>query len=142
MHQIECRSGKIGDASSWLGHNILIAGNIAAPSGHGQYAGEFHLDAEASNLSIDFLNNRGEIVQAIELGEQQAGPITFQWDALGQDGRPLPLGPLRVRVNGGAISGLSTWTTVEGVEAPAGPANAKLITQRGEFSLAEAIRLS
>ena len=88
---------RIGDASSWLGHNILIPGNIAAPSASGQYSGEFHLDAASSNLSIDFLNSSGEIVQAIELGEQEAGPIAFQWDALDGGGRPLPLGQLKVR---------------------------------------------
>ncbi len=133
---------RVGDASSWLGHNILVPGQIAAPSAAGQYSGEFHLDANASNLSIDFLNDRGEIVQAIELGEQPAGPIAFQWDALDGQGLPLPHGSLRVRVNGGATSGLSTWTTVEAVQSPADTANAKLITPRGEFTLGDAIRLS
>ena len=133
---------RIGDASSWLGHNILVPGNIAAANSAGQYAGEFHLDADASNLSIDFLNNRGEIVQAIELGQQSAGPMTFDWDALDADGRPLPHGPLRVRVNGGAISGLSTWTNVEAVQSPGDSANARLMTPLGEFTLTEAIRLS
>jgi len=133
---------RVGDASSWLGHNILVAGNIAAPNAVGRYAGEFNLDADASNLSIDFLNDRGEIVQAIELGEQTAGPIAFNWDARDEAGLPLPHGRLRVRVNGGAISGLSTWTTVEAVEAPADGANAQLLTPHGKFSLADAIRLS
>ncbi len=133
---------RIGDASSWLGRNILIPGQIAAPNALGQYSGEFHLDADASNLSIDFLNDRGEIVQAIELGEQEAGPISFQWDALDGQGQPLPHGPLRVRVNGGATSGLSTWTTVEAVQSPSDAKNARLITPRGEYALADAIRLS
>ena len=133
---------RIGDASSWLGHNILVPGNRAAPNSWGQYAGEFHLDTPSQNLSIDFLNDKGEIVQAIELGEQVSGPIAFQWDALDASGKPMPYGQLKVRVNGGEISGLSSWTTVEAVQSPADPANARLMTARGEFSLTDAIRLS
>lgn len=135
-------SGRIGDASSWLGRHVLLPGNMAVPGDSGQYAGEFTLTATASNLSIDFLNASGEIVQAIELGEQDAGPIAFEWDALDSHGQPLGLGPLKIRVNGGAISGLSSWTTVNAVQSPADAANARLLTPRGEFAVSDAIRLS
>lgn len=135
-------ASRIGDASSWLGRNVLLPGNKALPNASGQYSGEFFLNADASDLSIDFLNDRGEIVQAIELGEQEAGPIAFEWDALDGNGRPLDHGELRVRVNGGVVSGLSSWTTVDAVQSPADAANARLITPRGEYWLSEAIRLS
>lgn len=135
-------SNRIGDASSWLGRNVLLPGNIAVPNDVGQYAGEFNLNAPATNLSIDFLNESGEIVQAIELGEQEAGPIAFEWDAQDGSGRPLDLGALRIRVNGGVISDLSSWTTVDAVQSPSDTANARLLTPRGEFTLSEALRLS
>lgn len=135
-------ANRIGDASSWLGRNVLLPGNMAVPNEAGQYAGEFMLNAPASDLSIDFLNNSGEIVQAIELGEQEAGTIAFEWDALDSDGHPLDLGALKIRVNGGAISGLSSWTTVDAVQSPTDGGNARLVTPRGEYWLSEAIRLS
>lgn len=135
-------SGRIGDASSWLGRHVLLPGNMAVPGDSGQYAGEFTLTEIASNLSIDFLNASGEIVQAIELGKQEPGPIAFEWDALDGNGKPLDLGPLKIRVNGGAISGLSSWTTVDAVQSPADAAHARLITPRGEFTVSDAIRLS
>ncbi|QTD56494.1 flagellar hook assembly protein FlgD [Parasphingorhabdus cellanae] len=134
-------NNRIGDASSWLGRNVLVPGNMAVPNEAGQYAGEFYLTAPAEDLSIDFLNDRGEIVQAIELGEQKAGPIVFEWDALDGNGKPLEHGPLKVRVNGGVIAGLSSWTIVEAVQSPTDGANARLITSRGEFWLSDAIRL-
>jgi len=135
-------SSRIGDASSWLGRNVLLPGNMAVPNAMDQYAGEFTLNAAASDLSIDFLNENGEIVQAIELGQQAAGPIAFEWDALDGDGDPLGLGALKIRVNGGAISGLSSWTTIDAVQSPTDAANARLVTPRGEYWLSEALRLS
>lgn len=134
-------SNRIGDASSWLGRNVLLPGNMAVPNDAGQYAGEFTLNAPASDLSIDFLNESGEIVQAIELGEQEAGPIAFEWDAQDGSGAPLDLGALKIRVNGGVISGLSSWTTVDAVQSPTDAAHARLVTPRGEYWLSEAIRL-
>lgn len=134
-------NNRIGDASSWLGRNVLLPGNVAIPNEAGQYAGEFTLTAPAKDLSIDFLNDRGEIVQAIELGKQEAGPIVFEWDALDENGKPLELGALKVRVNGGVISGLSSWSKVNAVQSPTDGANARLITSRGEFWLSDAIRL-
>ncbi len=134
-------NNRIGDASSWLGRNVLVPGNIAVPNEAGQYAGEFYLAAPAKNLSIDFLNDRGEIVQAIELGEQKAGSIAFDWDALDGTGQPLDHGQLKVRVNGGVVAGLSSWAKVEAVQSPTDGSNARLITPRGEFWLSEAIRL-
>ncbi len=134
-------NNRIGDASSWLGRNILVPGNMAVPNDAGQYAGEFYLTAPAKDLSIDFLNDRGEIVQAIELGEQKAGPIVFEWDALDGNGQPLDHDQLKVRVNGGVVAGLSSWAKVEAVQSPTDGANARLITTRGEFWLSDAIRL-
>ena len=135
-------ANRIGDASSWLGRNVLLSGNMAAPNAEGQYAGEFNLNAPATNLSIDFLDDSGQIVQAIELGEQEAGPIAFIWDAQDGNGRPLDLGTLKIRVNGGVISGLSSWTTVDAVQSPTDGANARLLTPRGEFTLSDTLRLS
>ncbi|MDZ7587943.1 MAG: flagellar hook capping FlgD N-terminal domain-containing protein [Parasphingorhabdus sp.] len=133
---------RIGDAASWIGHHVLIPGNIAAPDANGQFAGEFHLDADATDLSIDLLDQNGRIVQDISLGAQEAGPIAFNWDARGPDGRPLPLGPLKVRVNGGAISDLATWTTVEAVQSPGDSTQAQLITPLGKFSPDATMRLA
>jgi len=113
QHLNSAGNNQIDDALSWLDQNILAPGNIAIPDDFGQYSGEFNLDAPASNLSIDFLNCQGQIVQAIELGAQEPGPIVFHWDALDADGRLLPFGPLKVRVNGGTTSGLSTWNRKE-----------------------------
>ncbi|GAA0469384.1 hypothetical protein GCM10009096_07890 [Parasphingorhabdus litoris] len=134
-------NNRIGDASSWLGRNVLVPGNKAVPNETGQYAGEFYLTAPTKDLSIDFLNDRGEIVQAIELGEQEAGPIVFEWDALDGNGKPLDHGPLKVRVNGGVIVGLSSWAKVEAVQSPTDGANARLITTNGEYWLSDAMRL-
>ncbi|MEH6758247.1 MAG: flagellar hook capping FlgD N-terminal domain-containing protein [Parasphingorhabdus sp.] len=135
-------SNQIGDVSSWLGRNVLLPGDRAVPNAAGQYAGEFTLDAPSTGLSIDFLNDSGEIVQAIELGPQEAGTIAYDWDAFDGDGKPLDLGMLRIRVNGGVVSGLSSWTRVDAVQSPTDPVNARLLTERGAFAVSDALRLS
>jgi flagellar basal-body rod modification protein FlgD len=132
---------RLGNAANWLDNYILVNSNFAAPDPNGQYAGEFTLDAPSDNLSIDFLNDRGEIVQAIELGPQEVGPIVFSWDSKNPDGIALPYGPLRVRVNGGATSGMSTWAYVNAVKSPADGGNAQLMTGLGAFAPSEALRL-
>ena len=77
-----------------------MPGNISVSGKNGEYAGEFELDQATENLSIDLLNEAGEIVMFVELCQQEAGPVEFNFDSKDEAGNPLEQG--RGRVEGRA----------------------------------------
>jgi len=89
-------AGRIGDASGWLGRNVLIASDFANRTGGGDYAGQVTLDAPADAVTIDLLDTTGLIVHTQTLGAQ-SGTVPFAWDGK-RDGAAVT-GPLRVRVS-------------------------------------------
>lgn len=132
---------RLSDAKEWIGHNILVPGNFAVSNQTGQYAGEFELNQATENLSIDLLNEAGEIVMFAELGQQDAGPVEFNFDSKDTDGKPLDLGRLRVRVNGGEVSNLATWVPVASVKTSDSNGPPILVTPIGNVLPSEALKI-
>ncbi len=134
-------NNRLSDAKEWIGHSVLVPGNIAVADKTGQYAGEFELQEATDNLSIDLLNEAGEIMMYAELGEQEAGPIEFNFDSKTENGQPLDLGRLRVRINGGSISNLATWVPVASVKTSETNGPPILVTPIGNVFPAEALKI-
>ncbi|GAA0466800.1 flagellar hook assembly protein FlgD [Parasphingorhabdus litoris] len=132
---------RLSDAKEWIGHSILVPGNFAVANKNGEYTGEFELTQATENLSVDLLNEAGEIVMFAELGAQEAGPIQFNFDSKTANGEPQDLGRLRVRVNGGAISDLATWVPVASVQTSEASGPPILVTPIGNVLPAEALRI-
>ena len=86
---------RLSDAKEWIGHSILVPGNFAVANKDGQYSGEFELNQPTENLSIDLLNEAGEIVMFAELGSQEKGPVQFNFDSKTAQGEPLDRGRLK-----------------------------------------------
>ena len=108
---------------------------------NGQYAGEFELAQDTDNLSIDLLNEAGEIVMYAELGQQDAGPIEFNFDSKNENGQPLDQGRLRVRINGGSASNLATWVPVASVKTSETNGPPILVTPIGNVFPSEALKI-
>ena len=125
----------------WIGHSVLVPGNISVADKNGQYGGEFELNQATDNLSIDMLNESGEIVMFVELGRQKAGPVEFKFDSKDESGKPLDQGRLRVRVNGGSVSNLATWVPVASVKTTEGNGPPILVTPIGNVFPAEALKI-
>lgn len=134
-------NNRLSDAKEWIGHSILVPGNISVADKNGQYAGEFELDQATDNLSIDLLNETGEIVMFVELGRQEAGPVEFNFDSKNESGLPLDQGRLRVRVNGGSISNLATWVPVASVKTSEANGPPILVTPIGNVFPSEALKV-
>lgn len=132
---------RLSDAKEWIGHSILVPGNFAVANKEGEYTGEFELNQPTENLSIDLLNEAGEIVMFAELGSQEAGPIQFNFDSKNAAGEPQDLGRLKVRVNGGSISDLATWVPVASVQTSDANGPPILVTPIGNVMPAEALRI-
>lgn len=134
-------NNRLSDAKEWIGHSILVPGNISVADKNGQYAGEFELENATDNLSIDLLNEVGEIVMFVELGRQEAGPVEFNFDSKNENGQPLDRGRLRVRVNGGQISNLATWVPVASVKTSEANGPPILVTPIGNVFPGEALKV-
>lgn len=134
-------NNRLSDAKEWIGHSLLVAGNFAVANKDGEYAGEFELNQPTENLSIDLLNDAGEIVMFAELGSQEAGPIQFNFDSKNAAGEPQDMGRLRVRVNGGSTTGLATWVPVASVQTSDGIDPPILVTPIGNVLPSEALRI-
>lgn len=134
-------NNRLSDAKEWIGHSVLVPGNMSVADKNGQYSGEFELTRATENLSIDLLNETGEIVMFVELGRQEAGPVEFNFDSKDEAGMPLDQGRLRVRVNGGQIANLATWVPVASVKTSEANGPPILVTPIGNVSPAEALKI-
>ncbi|QTD55439.1 flagellar hook assembly protein FlgD [Parasphingorhabdus cellanae] len=132
---------RLSDAKEWIGHSVLVPGNFTVANSDGEYSGEFELNQPTENLSIDLLNDAGEIVMFAELGQQEAGPIQFNFDSKNTAGEPNDLGRLRVRVNGGSVSDLATWVPVASVKTSESSGPPILVTPIGNVLPSEALRI-
>lgn len=132
---------RLSDAKEWIGHSILVPGNFAVANKDGEYTGEFELNQPTENLSIDLLNEAGEIVMFAELGSQEAGPIQFNFDSKNAAGAPQDLGRLKVRVNGGSVKDLATWVPVASVQTSEANGPPILVTPIGNVLPSEALRI-
>jgi flagellar basal-body rod modification protein FlgD len=132
---------RLSDAKEWIGHSIFVPGNLAVANKDGQYSGEFELNHATENLSIDLLNEAGEIVMFAELGAQEAGPIQFNFDSKTEQGEPLDRGRLKVRVNGGTISDLASWVPVASVKTSETNGPPILVTPIGNVLPSEALKI-
>ncbi|WP_339691559.1 flagellar hook capping FlgD N-terminal domain-containing protein [uncultured Parasphingorhabdus sp.] len=134
-------NNQLSDAKEWIGHSVLVPGNISVADKNGQYSGEFELTSATDNLSIDLLNEAGEIVMFAELGRQEAGPVEFSFDSKDDAGQPLDQGRLRVRVNGGPASNLATWVPVASVKTSESNGPPILVTPIGNVFPSEALKI-
>ena len=146
IHSIRIASilgnNQLSEAKEWIGHSVLVPGTISVADKNGQYSGEFDLTTATDNLSIDLLNEAGEIVMFVELGQQAAGPVEFSFDSKDEQGQPLDQGPLRVRVNGGSVSNLATWVPVASVKTSDNNGPPLLVTPIGNVYPAEARKIA
>ena len=139
--------GRLNDAASWIGRSMLVDSEVATPLRDGAFAGEIALPADADQVSISYVDEKGAIVHAENLGAQKAGTISFGWDGKDANGAVKATGPLRVIVNasgnGEAITaGTATWTGIAGIQSPANGGATKLVTGLGLLSPDKAIRLA
>lgn len=138
-------ASRIGDMASWIGRSALVASDVVAPVG-GTYAGEIALPADAAAMKLDYVDGDGNVVHSEDLGASPKGSIPFAWDGKNAAGAVVGTGPLKLVVTATSAEGAietatAAWTTVGGVQSPAGGAS-KLVTPLGLLDPADTIRLA
>lgn len=95
------QSNQALQASSLVGRKVLVNSTqgYLPPTGSGVRTMEGVVDVPnaVGNLRVNIYNNAGEVVQAIELGQQSAGQVRYTWDGTDKAGRPLAAGIYQVK---------------------------------------------
>jgi flagellar basal-body rod modification protein FlgD len=75
-----------------IGKEVQVAGVSVAHTAGTPSTLNYSLDAPASAGAVSILNVLGEVVRALEVGPQYAGPNSALWDGLDSNGDPVPSG--------------------------------------------------
>ena len=73
-------------AASLVGHKVLAVTDIAHLDSSGSMRGALELTSSAGNVQIDITDEAGQLVQRLDLGQQAAGLIEFEWDGISVQG--------------------------------------------------------
>lgn len=91
------QTGQSYQASSMIGHNVLVPGNDVISSGTGGYFG-VDLPTGADKLSVTIKDSAGSAIRTLALGTQQAGTLPLNWDGLADDGSVAKTGNYKFEV--------------------------------------------
>src|SRR4051812_13256575 len=138
---------RLSDATSWIGHSMLVTSDIATPLRDGSYAGQFTLTEAADQVQVNFVDGNGAVVHSETLGAQAAGDMSFTWDGKNEAGETVANGPLGLVVtathNGRSSSAATaTWTAIGGIQSPSSGGESRLVTGLGLLEPSAAIRLA
>ena len=76
------KSNQALQASSMVGRKVLVPGSKSILTAEGELRGAVDLPANTGNLTIKITNKAGELVHKVEMGEQTAGIVHFNWDGM------------------------------------------------------------
>lgn len=91
------QTGQSYQASSMIGHNVLVPGNAVISSGTGGYFG-VDLPIGADKLSVAIKDSAGSTVRTLVLGAQNAGTVPLNWDGFADDGSVAKSGSYKFEV--------------------------------------------
>jgi flagellar basal-body rod modification protein FlgD len=79
------QAGQSYQASSMIGHNVLVSGDKITNTGSGGYFG-VDLPNGADKVTINIKNSAGTVVKTVDLGAQTSGTVPLSWDGHMADG--------------------------------------------------------
>jgi flagellar basal-body rod modification protein FlgD len=93
-------------AANLVGHDVLVASDLAALTPGEGVQGVIDLPRSATNITLRVSDLNGALIREMELGSHEAGKLRFNWDGYDTEGDILPAGRYRI----------STVATVDDVE--------------------------
>lgn len=73
-------------AANLVGHTVLAVSDRGYLPAEGNMSGAVELSVSAENVQIDIMDSSGQLIRRLDLGQQPAGLLEFQWDGM-TDGR-------------------------------------------------------
>ena len=113
------------DAVSYIGKTVLTAGDTAYPRSSGGIAGQVELGAAASDVRVTIADANGAVLKTLDLGQQAAGTLSYDWDGTTDSGEAAGAGPYKVAVsaqnNGTSVAATGlVWAPVDSVSTASG----------------------
>jgi len=103
-------------AAGLVGRSVLAITNVGRLADTGSLNGAVEIYEPASNIQVDIVDETGELVKTINLGEQQdTGLVRFSWDGTDSEGNRAEPGQYQVRAR--VIRGAETESTPTLIEA-------------------------
>ena len=69
-------------AANLVGHTVLAISDRGYLPNEGDMSGAVMLSSSAENVQIDIMDSSGQLIRRLELGQQPAGLLDFQWDGM------------------------------------------------------------
>ena len=137
---------RVATAAQFLGHSVLVPGQVVSPDDKGEIHGVVDLPAYSNDVGVTFTNPSGEIVHSLSLGSQEKGLAGFSWTDIPDE---IKKNKTRLTIeayagNGEASDGISTavYNKVIAASAPKNSEDVILETKDyGEISANDAIKL-
>lgn len=133
---------RLSEAAGFIGRSVLVPGNLAMADADGSYVGEIAFANPADNVTLDWVDASGAVVHSQSLGRVEAGSRPVGFNSVDDDGKPLNLGPLKMRISGAAPSDMAGWMPVVAVESDPSSSEAMLVTPYGGVPVSDVRRIS
>ena len=78
-------SFRIATASQYLGHSVLVPGNVVRPNGNDNIEGVIDVPNATTKLQVFFQKENGEILEQLDLGGQSRGLVGFTWENIPEE---------------------------------------------------------
>ena len=90
------QSNQALQASTLVGRAVLVPTDTVNLQAGEPVRGAVDLDRFATNVTINIEDNAGQLLQRINLGNQEAGMVDFEWNGIDQAGNAMPDGIYRI----------------------------------------------
>lgn len=86
------QSSQALQASSLVGRKVIVPTDKAVVDTSETFKASLVLPVSSSNVYVNVYDSVGSVVSRVNLGEQQAGNVSFMWDGKDSSGNTLPPG--------------------------------------------------
>lgn len=90
------QSNQALQASTMVGTTVLVPSDRAELTEGSQVNGKIFTESSASNLVLTVSDSTGQTVREVNLGQVEAGLVSFTWDGLNSNGEPLSTGTYKI----------------------------------------------
>jgi flagellar basal-body rod modification protein FlgD len=141
---LKALSTKLGSTSAteavgFVGRTVLTEGATAYERSSGGITGAVELDGDATDVDVTIADKAGNTVRTMQLGKQDQGTVTYDWDGKDGAGNAVAAGPYTVTV-GAANAGKTVtsrglvWAPVQSASVSASGAATLNVTGIGPVS--------
>ena len=100
-------------SANLIGKTVTARTNTLTVNSLGVSAGGYGLPKAADSVKVAVVDSTGQVVKTLDMGAQQAGNKTFQWDGKDVNERRMPNGKYRFEVTATDSAGASIAPTTE-----------------------------